>query len=94
MIVNLKNNMGGFIQAKTGFSWTYFFFGSFVPLCRGDYKWFVLTLFFAFFTFGLSHLYFMFAYNNLFIREKVSSGYKPDGEISRGFCKAKGIYYG
>lgn len=94
MIVNLKNNMGGFIQAKVGVSWTYFFFGSFVPLFRGDFKWFILTMIFAICTFGLSHLYFMFAYNKIYIKEKIQQWYKPEGEIARGFCKAKGIYYG
>ena len=45
MIVNLKNpNTNQFKQVKIGFSWTMFFFGFWVPLFRGDWKWLIIML--------------------------------------------------
>lgn len=44
MILNLQSPNAGVKQVKVGFSWTTFFFGFFVPLFRGDIKWFLIML--------------------------------------------------
>lgn len=63
-------------EAPVGFSWTMLFFGCFVPLFRGDWMWFVITLFIAFLTGGLSWLVFPFFYNDLYIKTLVRDGYE------------------
>lgn len=94
MKTNLKNHLGLIKQAPTGFSWTYLFFGSFVPLLRGDLKWFFLTLLMAFFTFGFSQFVMIFMYNKIYINGLIEQGYKPADDYSLSILKSKGIYYG
>lgn len=93
MRVNLKDNNGSIVQATVGFSWTFFFFGFWVPLFRGDIKWFVITLVAAFFTFGLSQLVFMFIYNGLYIKDLVKKGYKPVDEFNKSILMGRGVYF-
>ena len=55
--INLKHsdsglNKSGFI----GYSWTYFFFGFFVPIFRGEIGIGLMHLIFSIITFGLFHL--------------------------------------
>ena len=64
MIVLEKNG----IQKKSfiGFSWTTFFFGFFVPLIRGDIKWFLIMLILSFLSFGLAQFILCFLYNKCY----------------------------
>jgi len=62
-------------QAPVGFSWTVFFFGFLPPLFRGDWKWSLIILIAALFTFGLSTLIFMFIYNKLYLKSLLEEGY-------------------
>lgn len=50
-------------EVKVGFSWTFFFFGFFVPLFRNNLNDALLTFLAGWFTLGLSHFYFMFKIN-------------------------------
>lgn len=85
MKVNLKHESGVSKTVKVGFSWTFFFFGLFVPLIRGDLKWFLIMLALqslaGFFTFGVGafvvSLIFAFKYNELYIKELLEKGYRP-----------------
>ena len=43
MKVFLRNDAGVTKECKVGFSWTMFFFGLFVSLLRGDFKWTILS---------------------------------------------------
>lgn len=92
MMLNLKSPAGQIVQAKYGFSWTFFFFGSLVPLFRGDIKWFFITLILVFFTFGISQFVFMFIYNRLYLKDLLNSGYKPADGIADNFLRSKGLY--
>ena len=71
----LKNENGVTKEVKKGFSWTMLFFGVFVPLVRGDWKWFLITLIAAFVTFGISWLIFPFFYNKIYLNELLEKGY-------------------
>lgn len=101
MIVNLKNETTGqFKQSKIGFSWTMFFFGFFVPLFRGDWKWLVIVLLLDLVVgvptlgFGLwiPNLVLSFLYNKFYVQDLVSAGFKPSDNASKDILKQKGIY--
>jgi hypothetical protein len=85
-IVNLENpRTGQRRQAPIGFSWTNLFFGFFVPLVRGDWKWAVIQFFAALFTGGLCWLVFPFIYNRLYASDLARNGYTlVEGESSDG----------
>lgn len=63
-------------DAPVGFSWTTFFFGFFVPLVRGDWKWALLMILLAIFTLGFAMIYSWFAYNKHYIKDLIGHGYK------------------
>ena len=44
MKIRVKNDIDKRKEIKIGFSWSTFFFGVFVPLFRGDWKWFLIIL--------------------------------------------------
>ena len=89
MIVLEKNG----IQKKSfiGFSWTTFFFGFFVPLIRGDIKWFLIMLILSFLSFGLAQFILCFLYNKFYTVNVLEKGYSPADEFSRSILKIKGI---
>jgi len=63
---------------KTGFygySWTYLFFGWFVPLFRGELGVAALHLLFSFFTLGLWQLIVSFLYNKQYMTRMLEKGY-------------------
>jgi len=58
-----------------GFSWTYLFFGWWVPLIRGELGVAALHLLFTFFTFGLWQVIVAFLYNRQFMIRMLEKGY-------------------
>ena len=77
--VILERDLGGYKEIKeapVGFSWTMLFFGVFVPLFRGDWKWAAITLLAAFITSGLSWFIFPFFYNKFYLKDLIKQGYK------------------
>lgn len=72
----LRNENGVEIQVKKGFSWTALLFGCFVPLVRGDWEYFFVSIAAALLTSGLSWLIFPFIYNRLYLRKLLNKGYK------------------
>lgn len=89
MQVSLQAPHGQVKRVKLGFSWTTFFFGFFVPLVRGDFKWFLIMLFsgavFANLTHRLESSYWNLAfmlgwaifYNRLYIKDLLTRGWRP-----------------
>lgn len=75
MILLVNNFTGEQKQVKKGFSWTMLFFGVFVPLLRGDWKWFLITFAVALLTSGASWFVFPFFYNKLYIDDLLKKGY-------------------
>lgn len=92
MAVQINLNKDG-LQKKgfLGFSWTTLFFGFFVPLFRGDTKWFIVMLILSFLSFGLAQLILCFLYNGIYTKSLLEKGYKPADDfakqvlINRGF---------
>ena len=72
----MKNEIGQVKVVKEGFSWTMLFFGIFVPLYRGDWKWFLIMLIANIFTYGLASIVFAFIYNKIYINDLLEKGYK------------------
>lgn len=66
-------------EVKRGFSFTYLFFGPFVPLFRGHVGGFFLSLFIEIFTCGLARLILLFCYNGMYINWLAQNGYKRTG---------------
>lgn len=75
-MITLKNDNGVTKTVKVGFSWTMLFFGIFVPLVRGDWKYGLISIVLAPITFGISWLVFPFIYNNLYINDLKNKGYQ------------------
>ena len=72
----MKNEIGQVKIVKEGFSWTMLFFGIFVPLYRGDWKWFLIVLIANIFTYGWASVVFAFIYNKIYINDLLEKGYK------------------
>ena len=72
----MKNEISQVKVVKEGFSWTMLFFGIFVPLYRGDWKWFLIILIANIFTYGWASVVFAFIYNKIYINDLLEKGYK------------------
>lgn len=88
MKIVLKNDAGMVKEVKKGWSWTVFFFGLFVPLIRGDLKWFAIMLAISalvgMFTAGIGSLFvgivFAAVYNKIYIKDLYEKGYRAADE--------------
>jgi hypothetical protein len=68
-----------------GFSWTYLFFGWWVPMFRGELGVAALHLLFTIVTFGLWQIVVAFLYNKQFMARMLEKGYVlSDTEEVRG----------
>lgn len=75
-VITFENPRTGQIrQAPIGFSWSGLFLGGFVPLYRGDYKWFLLWWLIAFFTGGIGWIVLPFTYNKTYLSHLQSEGF-------------------
>lgn len=83
-MITLKNSKGVTKEVKVGISWTVFFFGFFVPLFRGDWKW-ALIMFLASIAGSLVYpvigswvvlLLFVVKYNEWYINDLKEDGYR------------------
>jgi hypothetical protein len=92
MVIRLKHAQSGLIkEVPAGFSWTTLFFGAFVPLFRGDLKWFFIFIVISIFTFGLAWFVIPFIYNKIYLKELLQKGFVPADEISENYLIQKGL---
>jgi hypothetical protein len=92
--VMMKNPDNGLIKkGYYGFSWTYLFFGWWVPLIRGELGVAALHLIFSMFTFGLWQIIVSFLYNKQYMTRLISQGYKfvDRPEINMSAAAAIGV---
>lgn len=91
MKARMENKSNGMVkEVKAGFSWTTFFFGFFVPLFRGDIKWFLIM---AAVNIGvvvilgplgiIPSIVWGFLYNRMYIKELMGKGYSAMSEDDR-----------
>lgn len=92
MTINLKNQTGAIKTAPTGFSWTMLFFGCFVPLLRGDFKWFFMSLAASVVTVGISWFIMPFIYNKRYISNLLESGFTPSDDVSQNELVSRGMF--
>lgn len=84
MKIRVKNDIDKRKEVKLGFSWSTFFFGVFVPLFRGDWKWFLIILLAEIVlgaismgvVTGILMLAFPFFYNKLYAKDLYEDGYR------------------
>ena len=62
-------------KGYVGFSWTYLFFGFFVPLFRGELSVAALHCLFSMLTFGIWQLFACFLYNKQYMVRMIEKGY-------------------
>jgi hypothetical protein len=58
-----------------GFSWTYLFFGWWVPLFRGELSVAAFHLLFSIFTLGIWQIFMAFLYNKQYMTRLLTSGW-------------------
>ena len=90
--IALKNPVTG--QLKTGYygySWTYLFFGWWVPLLRGELGVAALHLLFSLFTLGIWQFIVSFLFNIQYTNRKISEGFKLSGSPSENILAAQAI---
>jgi hypothetical protein len=74
--VLLRHSQSGLTRkGYVGFSWTYLFFGWFVPLFRGELMVAALHLLFTLVTGGLWQLIVCFLYNRQYMMRMLTSGW-------------------
>lgn len=73
-----------------GYAWTYFFFGFFVPIFRGEILIGVLHLIFSILTFGVFQIVMPFLYNKHYSTRLLTDGWKlADTEENNDLAKTK-----
>ena len=74
--VKLQHPVNGLIkQGFFGYSWTYLFFGWFVPLIRGELGIAALHLIFSIVTLGIWQFILSFIYNKQYMTRMLEKGY-------------------
>ena len=89
--VRLRNTTGGVVKVgRLGWSWTYLYFGFWVPLFRSEIGIAALHLLFTFVTFGLFQPVWSFLYNKQQMTRLLTSGWEvDDSEEVRQFVRRK-----
>ncbi len=78
--IPIKHKDSGMMKTGVyGFSWTYFFFGLFVPLFRGELGVAALHLLFSVVTAGLWQLIVCFLYNKQYMTRMITNGWELAG---------------
>jgi|TARA_B110000881_G_scaffold186192_1_gene174811 hypothetical protein len=78
--IPIKHNESGLLKTGVhGFSWTYLFFGFFVPLFRGETQTAFIHLILQVITGGIWQIYCCFVYNKNYMTRMLTSGWELDG---------------
>lgn len=87
--VRIKHEPSGMMrEGYFGFSWTYFFFGAFVPMFRGEIGVGCLHMIFNIFSFGIWQIIVCWLYNKQYMTRMLQNGWSLD-ETDPQFANAK-----
>ncbi len=90
--VTLLNEKTGISkEVPVGYSWITIAVGFFLPIYRGDIKWFAFYFLTAIFTYGLGPIILAFFYNKSYIQSLIEKGYSPANDTSRQLLIQKNI---
>ena len=89
-MIRLVNAQGVIKECPTGFSWTNLFFGIFVPLLRGDFKWAIIQFALNLITCCITAFIFPFFYNKTYIKKRLEQGYYAADEMSKHYLIGNG----
>jgi hypothetical protein len=92
--VKIKHSQSNLVKnGFYGFSWTYFFFGFWVPLIRGELGVAALHFLFTVITFGLWQLIVSFLYNKQYMTRMLTNGWdlSDNNDINESARIALGI---
>ena len=89
--INVKHNESGILKnCFVGYSWTYFFFGFFVPIFRGEISIGVFHLIFSLVTFGIFQLIMPFLYNKQYSTRLLNNSWSlNDSEDNNAIARQK-----
>jgi hypothetical protein len=89
--IAIKHPPSGLVkQGYYGFSWTYLFYGFFVPLFRGEPVIALLHLIFSVLTAGLWQLIVSFLYNKQYMTRMLTAGWVlADSEAKNAIAASK-----
>jgi hypothetical protein len=87
--IAIKHPQSGLIQnGYVGYSWTYLFFGFWVPLIRGELGVAALHFFFTCITLGLWQFVVSFLYNKQYMTRKLMKGWVLADSADRNLLAA------
>ena len=90
--VMMKNNATGQLRSGFyGFSWTYFFFGFFVPLFRSEIGIAALHFLLSLVTLGLWQIIVSFLYNKQYTNRLIEKGFRFNDTVERNQRAAEAI---
>ena len=88
----LKHEASGLVKpGYYGFSWTYLFFGFFVPAIRGEILISLLHFMLNIVTFGIWWIAMIFLYNKQYMRRMLENGWKLAGSDAENQLAANSI---
>ena len=89
--INVKHNESGIMKnCFVGYSWTYFIFGFFVPIFRGEILIGVFHLIFSLVTFGIFQLIMPFLYNKQYSTRLLNNSWSlNDSEENNSIARQK-----
>ncbi len=93
--IKVKHNESGIIKhCFVGYSWTYFFFGFFVPIFRGEISIGVFHLIFSIVTFGIFQLVMPFLYNKQYSVRKLTGGWVLNDDYEKNMIAKQKFGFG
>jgi hypothetical protein len=90
-VILINEQTGISKKVPVGYSWITLAVGFFLPMYRGDLKWFIFYFLAALFSYGVGPIILAFFYNKNYIQSLIEKGYSPINDASRQLLIQKNI---